>query len=122
MGEAKGLAEVLAEHGADVTSYDAGDIHGCDCRWQVPEMPNEVRWSGGDWDAYRAHLEAAVLGWVRERLAGAREGAVGALVAAWSLNTAEREGWNDPSAHARGMTDAALSAVAEALGVGEVRG
>lgn len=37
--------------------------------------------------------------------------------AAWSLNTASREGWDDQVAHNRGMSDAVVDVVLQELGV-----
>lgn len=38
------VAKVLEQHSADVTSYDAGDLHGCEgCDWTLP--------IGASWDA-----------------------------------------------------------------------
>jgi len=48
------VARVLAEHEHDVTSYDAWDLHGCDCGWEVPDDDDK-------WSHYRAHLARAVL-------------------------------------------------------------
>ena len=49
------MARVLGEHDADVTSYDAGDLHGCTCGHDT-----------SDWDAYYVHqaeaLRAAIVG------------------------------------------------------------
>lgn len=44
------LAAVLAEHEADVTSYDAADLWGCRCGWET-----------SDWDALHLHLADALL-------------------------------------------------------------
>lgn len=44
------LAAVLAEHRADVTSYDAADLWGCRCGWET-----------SDWDALHLHLADALL-------------------------------------------------------------
>lgn len=99
------LAEVLAEH-ADMTDRSARD--GCWC----DKAPNPAD--------YNAHLEAAVLDWLRERLAGAREGVALAVAKEFGgCHAPDDEGYGDdwtPEA------DAALAVVAEALGVGEVRG
>ena len=56
-----GLAGVLQKHEPDVTSYDAGDIHGCaGCDWTVP--------IGADWDArwsdFYAHQGEALKCWL----------------------------------------------------------
>ena len=44
------LAAVLAEHEADVTSYDAADLWGCRCGWET-----------SDWDALHLHVADALL-------------------------------------------------------------
>ena len=44
------VAAVLAEHRADVTSYDATDLCGCWCGWGT-----------SDWDALHLHVADALL-------------------------------------------------------------
>lgn len=65
------LRDVLAAHEADVTSYDAGDLHGCVCGWRVPaDVPRDpVLNMPLDWPPYYAHLETVVLAWLDDRLA-----------------------------------------------------
>lgn len=50
-------ARVLGEHYPDQTSYDAGDLHGCSCGWEVPRPRSS---DTGDWEAYWAHQAAAL--------------------------------------------------------------
>lgn len=40
-----------------------------------------------------------------------------AHMSAWSLNTAEREGWYDQAAHNNGMTEAVLAVLCRHLGI-----
>lgn len=51
-GGVRDLAGVLAAHEPDVTSYDAGDIHGCECGW---DLPTGLGWDD-KWPAYHAHV------------------------------------------------------------------
>ena len=52
------VARVLADHYPEQTSYDAGELHGCHCGWEVPTRPSLDM--DGDWAAYWAH-QAAML-------------------------------------------------------------
>ena len=97
-GEREGLRDIIDAH-----FYDTG--WRCSCGW----VGTADRWS--------VHVETAVLDWLRARLASdeVREAAREAVMDAWSLNVAERNGWDTAAAHGRGMSDAALAAVVGAL-------
>ena len=131
----KGLAEVLAEHERGDWSDRTYSCRGCVERFEasteVSAKPtreelaewrrayskvSHPRWSMAD---YNAHVEAAVLDWLRERLAGAREDVAVALLVTRDPagpSPVVRAGCGQPAA------DAALAAVAEVLRLGEVRG
>ena len=111
----KGLAEVLAEH-RETGATRRMTIAGCICGAWV----EEAEWHD--------HVGTAVLDWVRERLAGAREDVERGLLA-HVCSVSNLPKWMQVPATGRQMrpltgplADAALAAVAEALGVGEVRG
>lgn len=56
-GTTSEVARVLGLHYPDQTSYDAGDLQGCMCGWQVPAPRT---YGESDWAAYYAH-QAAML-------------------------------------------------------------
>lgn len=56
----RALAKVLSEHGADVTSYDAGDIHGCECGLWFDRTDYDTLWG-----QYYDHLAQVVIGHMR---------------------------------------------------------
>jgi len=108
----KGLAEVLAEHALDYRRDLV--LATCECGWS--EAFDESGMTGP------AHLGTAVLDWVRERLAGAREDVARHFRFEGLLYATHTDRWLDDEWQQRlanTLADAALSAVAEALGVGE---
>ena len=141
----KGLAEVLAEHERGDWSDRTYSCRGCVERFEasteVSAKPtreelaewrrayskvSHPRWSMAD---YNAHVATAVDDMIRERLAGARTSVAASIggehrIPVYALS-GRQIAWNDNYVTAPAgevYADAALHAVAEALGVGEVRG
>lgn len=69
------VAEVLAAHEADVTSYDAGDLWGCRCGWELTASQRSHDYDGDKWADYRAHVAVALAPLIAERVRAAVEGA-----------------------------------------------
>lgn len=121
----KGLAEVLAEH--EGTTFDLGTPrqytrHG---GWNESCTCGEPLGDGGHptplGERHRAHLATVIDDLIRERLAGAREDVVDEVPCLHWCESNYTRGCTCRADRTR-IADAALAAVAEALGVGEVRG
>lgn len=66
-----GLDELVADivalftetHAPEVTSYDAGDLWGCECGWRPPGMGSD-----NDWALFRAHQSEHLAAYLDTRL------------------------------------------------------